>query len=127
MMWLPPEIVRKIMDMADLSIDTRRAFGLPPRRLWPWRTAQIDWLLTRHAGLFYYPETKSLHNFRVPDMHIVRRPIELSQTDDDLTIFNLHQDEYSLEIYSNVCLFTPGVKAVWATELPITYRASDSP
>jgi hypothetical protein len=126
-MWLPPEIVRKIMDMADLSIDTRRAFGLPPRRLGPWRIAHIDWLLTRHAGIFYFSETKSLHNFRVPDMHIVRRPIDVSQTDDDLTIFNLNQKEYSLEIYSNVFLLAPGIKSTWATELPVTYCVSDSP
>lgn len=120
-MWLPEDLVRKILDMADLSIDTRRAFGLGPRRLAPWRIAHVGWLLQSHDGLFYDRESRSLHNFRVPGAHIIRRPVELSLCDDGLTIFNLRQHEYALEIYSpdGAYMFLPGVRATWATEMRV--------
>ena len=121
-MWLPEELVRKILELADLSIDTRRAFGLGPRRLPPWRSAHIGWLLkSRGDGIFYDERTKSLHNFRVPGAHVIRRPVELSMCDDGLTIFNLRQHEYALEIYSpsGDYMFLPGVRAAWATELRV--------
>lgn len=117
-------LVHRILDVADLSIDTRRELGLKPRRLWPWRIAHIGFLLRSHAGLFYNVETRALHNFRVPGSHIVRRPIEVSLTDaDGLTIFNLHQHEYSLEIYAESGSFiaNPCVTATWATELPVVF------
>jgi hypothetical protein len=121
-MWLPEDLVRKILDLADLSIDTRRAFGLGPRLLPPWRAAHIGWLLqSRGDGLFYDWESKALHNFVVPGTHIVRRPIEFSLRDDGLTIFNLRQDEYSLEIYGPLgdYMVMPGVRSTWATELRV--------
>jgi len=121
-MWLPEDLVRKILNLADLSIDTRWEFGLGPRRLHAWRSAHIGWLLkSRGDGLFYDWESKALHNFVVPGTHIVRRPVELSQSDDGLTIFNLNQKEYSLEIYGpgGDYTFTPGLKAAWATELRV--------
>jgi hypothetical protein len=112
---------RRVLDLADLSIDTRRELGLGPKRLAPWRYAHIGWLLKSHDGLFYDRYTQSLHNFVVPGMHIVRRPIDLSLRDDGLTIFNLRQEEYSLEVYGSFgdYTFTPGVKAAWATELRV--------
>lgn len=117
-MWLPEELVRKILNMADLSIDTRRVFGLGPKRLAPWRVAHIDWLLARHDGIFYNKETKSLHNFRIHGTHMIRRPIDLSLYDDGLSIFNMRQEEYGLEIYApdGGYVFLPGVSATWATE-----------
>lgn len=120
-MWLPKELVLKILEMADLSIDTRRAFGLGPRPLAPWRTAHIGWLLAGHDGLFYDRVSKGLHNFRIPGSHVVRRPIEISLVDDGLTIFNLRQEEYALEIYSGDggYVFLPGVRATWATEFGV--------
>lgn len=113
--------ISKVLDLADLSIDTRREFGLGPKRLPAWRYAHIGWLLKSHDGLFYDWESKTLHNFVVPGTHIVRRPIEISLRDDGLTIFNLRQDEYALEMYGPLgeYMFTPGVKAVWATELRV--------
>ena len=113
--------ISKVLHLADLSIDTRRELGLGPRPLAPWRSAHIGWLLQSHDGLFYDRESKSLHNFVIPGTHIVRRPIELSLRDDGLTIFNLRQDEYSLEIYGSVgdYVFRPGVKATWATEMRV--------
>lgn len=113
---------RRVLELADLSIDTRRELGLGPRRLPSWRSAHIGWLLkSRGDGLFYDDATRSLHNFVVPGTHIVRRPIDLSLRDDGLTIFNLRQEEYSLEIYGPFgdYVFTPGVKATWATELRV--------
>lgn len=114
--------ISKVLERADLSIDTRRELGLEPRPLCPWRTAHIAWLLANNReGLFYNKETGGLHNFRVPGMHIVRRPVELSLVDDGLTIFNLKQDEYALEVYepSGRYVFTPGVRATWATEFKV--------
>lgn len=112
---------QRVLDSADLSIDTRRELGLGPRRLPTWRSAHIGWLLQSHDGLFYDGATQSLHNFKVPGTHIVRRPVELSLRDDGLTIFNLRQDEYSLEVYGPTgdYVFTPGVKATWATEFRV--------
>ncbi len=120
-MWLPEELILKILEMADLSIDTRREFGLGPRPLAPWRTAHIGWLLARHDGLFYDHESRALHNFRIPRAHVIRRPVEVSLVDDGLTIFNMKQDEYALEIYSGdgSYVFLPGVRAAWATELRV--------
>jgi hypothetical protein len=120
-MWLPEELVRKILDLADLSIDTRRAFGLGPRPLPSWRTAHIGWLLKSHDGIFYNEGSRSLHNFRVPGGHVIRRPVDLSLCDDGLMIFNLRQNEYALEIYgpSGGYVFLPGVRAAWATELRV--------
>lgn len=120
-MWLPQELVLKILELADLSIDTRRTFGLGPRLLPPWRAAHIGWLLASHDGLFYDENTKGLHNFRIRGTHVIRRPIDRSLSDDGLTIFNLKQDEYALEIYSvdGGYMFLPGVRAAWATELRV--------
>jgi hypothetical protein len=120
-MWLPEDLVRRILNLADLSIDTRREFGLGPRRLPPWRAAHIGWLLKSHDGVFYNADTKSLHNFRVSGAHIIRRPVELSLCDDGLMIFNLKQHEYALEIYGPLgdYIFLPGVRASWATEFRV--------
>ena len=124
-MWLPEDLVRKILNLADLSIDTRRAFGLGPKRLWPWRIAHIDWLLNNQEGLFYFKESRALHNFRVLGTHMIRRPIDIGLCDDGLTIFNLKQKEYALEIYTPsveyVCY--PEVRAAWATELRVATAA----
>jgi hypothetical protein len=120
-MWLPEDLVRKILDLADLPIDTRRAFGLRPRRLWPDRIAHVEWLLSHNDGLFYNKENKTLHNFIITGTHVIRRPIEISMCDDGLTIFNLKQKEYSLEIYleSGEYTFDPNVRTAWATELRV--------
>ena len=121
--------ISKVLYAADLSIDTRRELGLGPRPLAPWRSAHIGWLLKSHDGLFYDRDTQSLHNFVVPGMHIVRRPIELSLRDDGLTIFNLRQEEYSLELYGPFgdYTFTPGVRAPWATELRVIHLETTLP
>jgi hypothetical protein len=114
--------ISKVLYLADLSIDTRRELGLGPRRLPTWRSAHIGWLLkSRGDGLFYDQESRALHNFVIPGTHIVRRPIELSLCDDGLTIFNLRQEEYSLEIYGPTgdYVFSPGVRTSWATEFRV--------
>jgi len=113
--------IQRVLDLADLSIDTRRELGIGPKRLAPWRHAHIGWLLKSHDGLFYDWETSTLHNFVVPGTHIIRRPIDISLRDDGLTIFNLSQAEYSLEMYGPLgeYMCTPGVKATWATDLRV--------
>jgi hypothetical protein len=121
--------ISKVLYAADLSIDTRRELGLGPRPLAPWRSAHIGWLLKSHDGLFYYSATQSLHNFVVPGAHIIRRPVDISLVDDGLTIFNLRQDEYALEMYGPTgdYTFTPGVKAPWATELRVIHLETTVP
>jgi hypothetical protein len=115
--------ISKVLYVADLSIDTRRELGLGPKRLPSWRSAHIGWLLQSHDGLFYDRATQSLHNFVVPGAHIIRRPVDISLVDDGLTIFNLRQDEYALEMYGPMgdYTFTPGVRATWATELRVVH------
>jgi hypothetical protein len=120
-MWLPEDLVRKILEMADLSIDTRLAFGLVPKRMSPRRVDQIEILLKSHDGLFYDVISQSLHNFRIEGTHIIRRPIELSSCDDGLTIFNINQGEYALEIYTPAgeFMFDPRIRGAWYTEMRV--------
>jgi hypothetical protein len=96
---LPIELVRKIIGRArgGLSIDTRMALGFRPRKM-PEAPAWKLWYLLNNDGLFYILDTKTLHNFRVPGAHIIRRPVDIAWLDMDLAAFNLNREEHSLEI-----------------------------
>lgn len=96
---LPEELVRKILVYArgNMSIDTRMALGFRPRKM-PEAPAWKLWYLLNNDGLFYILDTKTLHNFRVPGAHIIRRPVDIAWLDMDLAAFNLNREEHSLEI-----------------------------
>ena len=87
---LPSEIIRKIILMSDPTIDTRLYFRLPPKRL----DVKLD--LYSHDGIVYFTTSKSLHSFRIPECHVIHRPVEMNSMDEWFSVFN--QDERAHEI-----------------------------
>jgi len=61
---------------------------------------------------------------RVHGSHIVRRPIEISYIDDGLSIFNLYENEYSIEISNSRGEFIcdPLCKQTFATEMRVILK-----
>lgn len=116
---LPIELVIKIIEYArdGMSIDARLAFNLRPKKI-PESIGAKLWYLLRNDGLFYNLDTKTFHNFRVPGIHMVRRPVDISFLDYDLAIFNLYQHEHELEITTDSGEYTciPGRTDSFATE-----------
>ena len=122
---LPEELVRKILGHArkDMSIDTRRALGFRPRKI-PESFAWKLWYLLNHDGLFYNLDTRALHNFRVPGVHMIRRPVEIAWLDDDLIIFNLQHELHTLEITTSngVYLCQPNQTEPFTTECKVILK-----
>lgn len=81
--------------------DTRRALGALPGKLNEDRIWRLCHLLNSSQGLIYNLESKSLHCFRIPGMHIVRRPIECNWVDRQLWVFNEERNEHMLELTSD--------------------------
>ena len=121
---LPTELIRWIIEHSDPSIDTQLAFKIRPKKLDEARGWRLWYLLKSHDGLIYNLETETLHNFRMPGFHTVRRPVSLV-IDDDLWIFNLEEAIHSLEVYSpgGGVLVTPQSDQ-WITELRVLLRGS---
>lgn len=100
-MWsrLPTDIIRWIIEHSNPSIDVQLYFKIRPKRLDEAKCWKLWWLLKSHDGLVYNLESKSLHIFRVPGCHIVRRPIEMNWHTAGLHVFNdtgdLHMLEYT--------------------------------
>jgi hypothetical protein len=120
---LPTELVRKIVESSALTIDSRIAFKIPPKKI-PESRAWKLWYLLNHDGVFYNIDTQTMHNFRVPGVHIVRRPVDVAWLDDDLAVFNLNQNEHTLEITTSggAYLYSPGQKESIATELKVILK-----
>ncbi len=94
---LPIELIRKIIEASDPMIDTRLAFKIQPKKLSEARTWRLWYLLKSHDGLVYNLETESLHIFRIPGHHIIRRPLELSYIDKWMTCFNEDAKDHVVE------------------------------
>ena len=124
-MWskLPTDLIRKIIEMSDLTIDSRLAFGIPPKRLDEAKSWRLWWLLKSHDGLVYNMETESLHILRIPGCHVVRRPISLSWHTAGLTVFNDQEDEHMVE-YTCPCGSFVSLKQsdAWVTEMRILFK-----
>jgi hypothetical protein len=123
---LPNELIWKILNMADLPIDTRLAFGIRPKKLREARAWRLWWLLKSHDGLIYNLESKSLHIFRIPGFHIVRRPVEIDRMDNWLTVINETQEPHDLEVTApdGAHVVTPGNREPFFTELKVLLRGS---
>ena len=110
----------KIINYID-DPDTRRYFGIPPRRIPEFRK---DFLLRRlkfpRDGIVWNSKTHALYNFTLPEHHIVMKPVSLDINLDDLFIFNLYEYPYEKTIYWNngSCLVNVSKKS-WATELSV--------
>jgi hypothetical protein len=122
---LPTELIRKIIEESEPSIDVQLCFKIKPKKIPEARAWRLWYLLTSHDRIVYNLETKSLHNFRLPGAHIIRRPIELTYYDDGLWMFNETEDEHTMEIITHQgCFHSFMVRDRWATELRVLLRGS---
>jgi hypothetical protein len=94
---LPSELIRKIVLLSDPTIDTRLYFNISPKRLDTNRAWDLWFRLSCHDRIIYNMTSKSLHIFRLPECHIIHRPIELDATDEWFSIFNQDEKEHRIE------------------------------
>ena len=122
---LPIELVKKIIEKSEPSIDTQICFKIKPKKLDDARIWRLWYLLKSHDGIIYNLETQSLHNFRFAGWHIVKRPITLDWLDDGLWSFNMECNEYSIEVNGpdGSCVVYP-CATPWLTELRVLLKGS---
>jgi hypothetical protein len=122
---LPTELIKQIVEISDPTIDSQLAFKIPPKRLDEAKTWRLWYLLKSHDGIVYNLETKSLHIFRSPGYHIIRRPIELSYHTAGLYVFNDTEEEHMVERISETGQFTGQTsRDPWMTELRVLLKGS---
>jgi len=122
---LPSELIRKIIEESNPSIDTQLCFKIMPKKIDEAKAWRLWYLLKSHDGIIYNLESKSLHNFHIPGFHIVRRPIELNYYNAGLWVFNNQEDEHTVDVISPQggihSLFS---RTHWATEMRVLLRGS---
>jgi hypothetical protein len=123
---LPTDLVRKIIEVSEPTIDVQLAFKIQPKKLDEARVWRLWYLLKSHDGLIYNLESRSLHIFRVPGFHMVRRPYHLNRIDEWMTIFNEEGAEHTLEITSpnGTYISCPWHSEPFYTELRVLLRGS---
>ena len=122
---LPTELIRKIIEESEPSIDVQLFFKIPPKKINEAKAWRLWYLLKSHDGLIYNLETKSLHNFHIPGYHIIRRPIELNYHTAGLWVFNDQEEEHNVEVVSPTGIFTSYIaNDHWTTELRVLLRGS---
>jgi len=95
---LPCELTRKIILLSKPSIDTRLYFNIPPGKIDEDRLWRLWYLLKSHDGLVYCMDSRSLHIFRMPGHHLIRRNVSLDHIDDWFTILNQQEKEHVIDI-----------------------------
>lgn len=122
---LPTELIRRIILESNPSIDVQLYFKIKPKKIDEARAWRLWYLLKSHDGLIYNLESKSLHNFYIPGVHIIRRPIELNYHTAGLWVFNDTEDEHLVEIISSNGRFSSHLcREHWTTELRVLLRGS---
>jgi hypothetical protein len=122
---LPTELIRKIIELSEPSIDVQLCFKIHPKKIDEAKAWRLWYLLKSHDGLIYNLESKSLHNFRVQGSHIIRRPIDLNYHTAGLWTFNDTNDEHMVETISSNGSFESHISSdYWATELRVLLRGS---
>jgi hypothetical protein len=123
---LPTEIIRKIVEDSKPSIDVQLYFKIKPKRLDQALCARIWYLLNSHDGLIYNLGSKSLHIFRIPGFHIIRRPCQLNSYDQYMAIFNEDCNQHTIEITSanGSYISCPYHDEPFYTELRVLLRGS---
>ena len=122
---LPTELIRWIIEHSDPSIEVQLAFKSTPKRLDEAKSWRLWYLLKSHDGVVYNLETESLHVFRIPGCHIVRRPIKLSYHTAGLTVFNDTEDEHVLEYTCPCGSFVSLIRNdSWVTEMRILFKGA---
>lgn len=122
---LPTELIRKIIEISKPSIDTQIYFKIKPKKLDEARAWRLWYLLNSQDGIIYNLETQSLHNFRIPGFHIIKRPVVLDWLDAGLWSFNIERKDYSVEISGpdGQCYVYPCTDP-WMTELRVLLKGS---
>jgi hypothetical protein len=122
---LPTDMIRKIIEDSDPSIDVQLAFKIRPKKLDEAKSWRLWYMLKSHDGIIYNLETKTLHSFRFPGFHIIRRNIELSYHTAGLWIFNEAEKDYTFEIVSPCgCFSGRQASDTWVTNLRVLLRGS---
>lgn len=123
---LPTELIRKIIEASEPSIDVQLCFKIPPKKIDEAKAWRLWYLLKSHDGLVYNLETNSLHIFRIPGYHIVRRPIKLDYIDKWMTCFNEDAKDHEVEITcpDGKYIVEPGHHEPFYTELRVLLRGS---
>lgn len=122
---LPAELMKRIIEESSPSIDTQLCFKISPKKLEEEKSWRLWYLLKSHDGIIYNLETESLHIFRVPGTHIIRRPITLDWVQDHLWCFNEACREHIIEMTTEWGDFI-GVpsKNPWLTEMRVLLKGS---
>ena len=98
-----------------LDLDLRIKLGLTPRRLGP---SNLESKFPRPI-LIYISSTKTLFNFNLKSMRILR-PLTLDYLDDNLAMFNILGENWSYEIISeDGSVHVEPMDTPWCTELKI--------
>ena len=122
---LPVELIRKIIEWSEPSIDVQLCFKIPPKKIPEAKAWRLWYLLKSHDGLIYNLESKTLHNFYIPGCHIIRRPIEMNYYNDGLWVFNDTENEHIVEIISPSGKFSSLVsRDHWTTNLRVLLKGS---
>jgi len=122
---LPADLMRKIIEMSEPSIDVRVAFGIKPKRLDEAKCWKLWWLLKSHDGIVYNLESKSLHIFGRTCV-MIRRPIDISYHSAGLWIFNDAEEDHTLEITFHAGDYvTFPSKEAWVTERRVLFRGAN--
>ena len=102
--------------MSDPSIDVRLYFRLPPKRL----DVKLD--LYSHDGIIYFTTSKSLHIFRIPECHVIHRPIELDSTDEWFSVFNQDERAHEIEVTTTRDKHVTTSEASFYTEMRVLLK-----
>jgi hypothetical protein len=123
---LPTELIIKIVEMSSPSIDVRLAFGFLPKKLDEAKSWRLWYFLKSHDGIVYNLESRSLHIFRIPGYHIIRRPIELNYHTAGLLVFNDTEDEHTIESIRTDGNFSSKLcHDSWVTEARVIFRGAN--
>ena len=123
---LPSDLIRKIIEASEPSIDVQLYFKIRPKKLEEDRVWRLWYLLKSRDGLIYNLESNSLHIFRVPGHHIIRRPFDLSYIDKWMTCFNEDARNHTVEITypDGKYIVEPNHHEPFYTELQVLLRGS---
>lgn len=107
-----------------LDLDSRIKLGITPRRLPPGIISNLETKFPRPV-MVYIPSTKTLFNFKLKLMRILR-PLSLDYMDDsDLAMFNILGENWSYEIISEEgSVYIEPMNTPWCTELKIKIAES---
>ena len=118
---LPSELIHKIVLLSNPTIDTRLFFRLPPKRL-DTNLAWDLWFRLSHDRIIYNMTSKSLHIFRIPECHVIHRPVELDAMDEWYSIFNQDERPHEIEVTTTRDKHVTRSEASFYTEMRVLLK-----